>query len=73
MQNNKDQSRRQVTRRLEEEEEGEGLCLEREGRKTREGGRESAEAERAEGQAEMKVRQETKPDTQDRLEEHRSC
>jgi hypothetical protein len=45
---------------------------EREGRKRREGGRGSAEAGRAEGQAEMKAERERKPDTQDMLEEHRS-
>ena len=47
---------------------------EREGRKLerREGGRGSAEAERAGGQAEMKAERERTPYTQDMLGEHRS-
>jgi hypothetical protein len=76
--NKKDQGRRPVTRlrqAREGEEEGEGLGKGREDSKRRasEGGRGSAEARRAEGQAEMKAKPERKPDTQDMLEEHRSC
>jgi hypothetical protein len=63
----KDQSRRPVTRRREREKK-----MERDW-KRREGGLGTAEAGRAEGQAEMKAEQERKPDTQDMLEEHRSC
>jgi hypothetical protein len=54
----------------EGEEEGDA---EREGRKRREGDRGWAEAGRAEGQAEMRAKQERKPGTQDMLEKHRSC
>jgi hypothetical protein len=71
-QNIKDQGRRPVTRRREREKERE-TDLEREGRKKREGNGGSAEAGRAEGQAEMKAERERKPNTQDMLEEHRSC
>jgi hypothetical protein len=61
-QNNKDQGRRPVTRKRERERKRE-RDSKRGGRNRREEGLGSAEAGRAEGQAEMKAERERKPDT----------